>query len=130
MIGMRVHDLIQTVRLMRREHREIYVIGLGGGGLVALHAAAIDKSISGVATFQTLVSYKDVLERAIYVQPASSFVPGALAHYDLPLLSAWIRPRPCAVIRPFDAGKQPLRGEPAPPAEAAAVVILKGLRLS
>jgi cephalosporin-C deacetylase-like acetyl esterase len=97
LLGMRVYDLLQTARLVRSEYRAVYAVGVEAAGLVALHAAAIDPSIAGVAAVRTLASYQDIFEHPIYSEPVSSFVPGALAVYDLPALARSIHPRPCVL---------------------------------
>ena len=43
------------------------------------------------------------MERPIHPEPVSSFVPGALAYYDLPALARRIRPRPLLAIGEPDA---------------------------
>src|SRR5581483_489010 len=95
LLAMRVLDLLAVVSLNRASYEKIHVIGIGSGGLVALHAAALDRSISGVVTVRTLRAYQDVIERRLSTEPLASFVPYALQHYDLPQLSGFIAPRFC-----------------------------------
>jgi cephalosporin-C deacetylase-like acetyl esterase len=115
LLGMRVQDLLAAVQLMRADYKKIFAVGLEGGGLVAMHAAVLDPSIDGVATFQTLISYQDVMEHPRYAEPLASFVPGALAHYDLVELTAGIRPRPYVAVTRRDSSRRqleaPLRDE-------------------
>jgi hypothetical protein len=73
----------------------VYLIGVEAGGVVALHAAAVDKTIAGVATVRSLGSYHQLFEQIAHKEPVSSFVPDALHHYDLPELVSMIHPRPC-----------------------------------
>jgi hypothetical protein len=113
LLGMRVGDFLTAVRRVSGEFKKIYAVGLGTAGIVALHAAALDSSLAGVATVRTLGSYQDVMEHLKYTEPVSSFVPGALTRYDLPGLAAAIHPRPCVAV-----DSQPTAQE-----------ILKGLRL-
>ncbi|HUS07988.1 MAG TPA: alpha/beta fold hydrolase [Bryobacteraceae bacterium] len=126
-LGMRVHDLLAAVRLMQGQYKKIYAIGLEAGGLVVLHAAAVDNSISGVATYLTLNSYQDVLERPVSHEPLASFVPSALAYYDLAELSRIIAPRPAVAIQPRDSMRRPYTS--ALPEETVARKILSGLHL-
>ena len=129
LLGMRVADLLSTVRRVSEEHRLVFAVGLEAGGLVVLHAAALDSSIAGVATSRTLRSYQDVMENPRYEEPTSSFVPGALSSYDLPDLAKAIQPRPYVAVDAFNALRRPAADASPMPAQAAARVILKGLGL-
>lgn len=106
-LSLRVTDAIRCVDQiaqrddMQAEH--ISVLGYGGGGLVALHAAALDDRIHAVAAYGTLASYRHVTRAAEYTLPASSFLPGVLLHYDLPSLVGALAPRPTAIVSPVDA---------------------------
>jgi cephalosporin-C deacetylase-like acetyl esterase len=113
LLGMRVGDLFAAVRKVAGEYRKIYAVGIGTAGLVALHAAALESSIAGVATVGTVGSYQDVMNHPVYTEPVSSFVWGALTRYDLPGLAAAIHPRPYI----------------AADSQATAQEILKGLQL-
>jgi len=124
---MRVQDLLAAVRLMRGNYRAVYAVGLEGGALVPLHAAAIDNSISGVATVRTLISYQDILERPLYAEPLSSIVPCARAYYDLAELARMISPRPSVAVEPHDALRRPIKA--ALSDEAVVREILSGLHL-
>jgi cephalosporin-C deacetylase-like acetyl esterase len=127
LLAMRVLDLLAVVSLQRAAYPKIYVVGQGAAGLVALHAAMLEPAIAGVATFQTLRSFEDVLEQRIETEPLASFVPNALEHYDLPELTSWIAPRPCVHVAPFDGASHPIEAAPAP--DAAGRMILDGLHL-
>jgi len=94
LLGMRVHDLLAITHSMTNRYRKIYVVGIRTAGLVALHAAALNDGIAGVAACQTLNSYQDVIDHSPSIEPVSSFVFGALARYDLPDLARLIHPRP------------------------------------
>jgi cephalosporin-C deacetylase-like acetyl esterase len=96
--GMRVNDLLTVVEEQRRQ-KKVYVIGLAQGAVIALHAAAISRDIAGVAAIGGIPSYQEIMEAPISKEPVSSFVPGALAHYDLPQLAASIHPRPCLISK-------------------------------
>lgn len=92
LLGMRVNDLLAVIE-QQRGYKGIYVIGLGPGGVVALHAAALSDAIAGVASIQSIASYQDILEHPARSTPVTSFAPGALLSYDLPELMERIRPR-------------------------------------
>ncbi|MEK7993006.1 MAG: hypothetical protein AAB403_04305, partial [Planctomycetota bacterium] len=81
----------------------------------------------GVATFQTLISYQDILEHSLYAEPLASFVPCALASYDLPMLARMISPRPSVAVEPRDCLRRPIKT--ALSEETAAREILNGLHL-
>ncbi len=91
LLGMRASDLLGAAR----EHKNVYLIGIDAGGIVALHAAAIDSTIAGVATARTRASWMD--------EPVASFVPGALRDYDIPDLVRLIAPRPVVMTDRLDA---------------------------
>ena len=103
----RVADAIRCVDQIvgREEVRKdrIAMLGYGGGGLVALHAAALDERIQSVATYETLASYRHITRAGDYTVPASSFLPGVLLRYDLPSLVGALAPRPTAIVSPVDA---------------------------
>lgn len=103
----RVADAIRCVdQIAEREdvrENRIAMLGCGGGGLVALHAAALDERIRAVATYETLASYRHVTRAGDYTVPASSFLPGVLLHYDVPSLVGALAPRPTAILSPMDA---------------------------
>jgi len=125
LFGMRVHDLLATVRVMAAEYRRIYLVGLDAAGLVALHAGVLDPSVAGVATYRSLVSWQEILDNPLYAEPTSSFVHEALVHYDLPDLAKSLRPRPYVAVEPYDSMRQPV----GPARGPAASEILKGLQL-
>jgi len=101
--GMRVRDLVANVEKARRDFAQVFVVGIGAGGVIALHAAAVSKSISGVAAVASLASYQEVMEQPVSHEQVSTFVPAALAHYDLPQLAESIRPRPFVALKEPDA---------------------------
>ncbi len=103
----RVADVIRCVdQIAAREDVRSHgmaVLGRGGGGLVALHAAVLDERIQRVAVLDTLASYRHITRAGEYSVPASSFLPGILLHYDLPSLVGALAPRAVAVVNPLDA---------------------------
>lgn len=103
----RVTDMIRCVDLVAQhldvDRERIGVLGQGGGGLVALHAAALDERIRGAATFESLASFRHVTRADHYTTPASSFLPGVLLHYDMPSVVGAIAPRSTAILGPVDA---------------------------
>lgn len=110
LLGMRVGDFFAAVQRAQGKYGKVYAVGLEAGGLVALHAAAIDPSIAGVATIRSLNSYQDAVQDPTYKEPVSSFVWGALTHYDLPDLAAAIHPRPCIAMDSQPNAQEILKG--------------------
>jgi cephalosporin-C deacetylase-like acetyl esterase len=129
LLGMRVQDLISVVREASSRYKKIYVVGIEAGGLVALHAGALDHSIAGVATWQTLIAYQDLMERPFYNEPVASVVWDALVTYDIPELASLAGPRPYIAVDPLDSLRRPV-AQPAHSTDQAAQAILTGLHLA
>jgi len=105
LLAMRVTDLLTAVE-SQRGYKRIFVIGLDAGGVVALHAAALSDSITGGAAIHSTMSYHYVMQYPVSKEPVSSFVPGALMHYDLSDLAERIRPRRVVMsAEPAQAGR-------------------------
>ena len=128
LLGMRIQDLLAVARQMAKRYRRVYMVGIEAAGLAALHAAAMDDSIAGVATYRALDSYQDVMDHLHSTEPVSSLVWGALTRYDLPQLAEAIHPRPYIAVNALDSFRHPVSGAILP-AEQAAQQMLKGLRL-
>ncbi len=103
----RVTDAVRCVDLVVErpdvQAERVSMLGQGGGGLVALHAAALDERIGSVAAYETLASYRHITRAGDYTVPASSFLPGVLLHYDLPSLVGALAPRATLIVNPTDA---------------------------
>jgi dienelactone hydrolase len=96
------------------------VVGRGGGALVALHAAALDGRVKGVAAYEALASYRAVVEADRCAHPVSGFVPGVLLRYDLPDLVGALAPASALIANPLDAAGEVLSPEAAGAAYAQA----------
>jgi dienelactone hydrolase len=94
LLGLRVSELLS----IRRAFNKSYLIGIDAGGIVALHAAALDQSIAGVATWRSLDRWANALQRTTASEMMSSFLPGVLKTYDLPDLVRSLAPRPVIAI--------------------------------
>jgi dienelactone hydrolase len=104
LVGMRVQDLLAVAGAMAGEHRRIYAVGVGAAGVVALHAAAVEPKLAGVATWRTMRSYREAMQRRDFSEPVSSLVWGALTAYDLPEIRRRLGSRP-AVATEGTAGE-------------------------
>jgi cephalosporin-C deacetylase-like acetyl esterase len=108
----RVLDAVRALDVLAQtagvERRRMGVVGHGIAGLVALHAAAVDDRIAGVAMYDTLASYQSIVEANWFTEPPSSFIPGVLLSYDLPDLIGALAPAQVLVANPLDAVGQPL----------------------
>jgi cephalosporin-C deacetylase-like acetyl esterase len=96
----------------RVDTTRIGCVGRGLGGLLALHAAAVDERIAAVVSWQAPVSYHTlVVEHPAW--PASAYLFGVLNHYDLPDLMAMVAPRPLLVAEPVNGLREHLSDQEA-----------------
>lgn len=102
------------------EPGRVGVVGRGGGALVALHAAALDGRVKGVAAYEVLAAYRAVVEADRCTHPVSGFVPGVLLRYDLPDLVGALAPGTVLIANPLDAAGGVLSPEAAGAAYAQA----------
>jgi cephalosporin-C deacetylase-like acetyl esterase len=86
----------------------IAAVARGAAGIVALHAAALDERVSALAVYETLASYREIVNADHTTHNVSGVVPGALLHYDLPDVAGALAPRPAFVGAPRDALGAPL----------------------
>jgi cephalosporin-C deacetylase-like acetyl esterase len=110
-ITQRVGDTIRAIDAFGAPR--LCLVGRGGGGLVALHAAALDPRVTTVAVYDLPVSYRAIVDADWYRLPPSAFLPGVLLHYDLPDLIGALAPRPVLVGNPTNAVGTPLPKEAA-----------------
>jgi pimeloyl-ACP methyl ester carboxylesterase len=106
LIGMRVFDVIRAADYIETrpelDRKNIAVVGVGSGGLLALCASVLDSRFLRVGLTGTLISYAAVVENEYYTHALSGFVPGALRDFDLPELGAMLAPRPLLLVNPVD----------------------------
>jgi len=90
LMAMRIRDGLSALAFLRSRpalaEAPIILTGSGLGGLTALHVAAIDGQVAGVIVWDSLVSFRSILETEQYSWPADTFIPGILVHYDIPEL--------------------------------------------
>lgn len=113
-MSMRVRDGLAMLAYLRSRQEvrsdKICVSGCGLGGIVALHVAAIDAQVGGVVIWDSLVSFKVLLEADRYFWPADAFLPQVLLHYDLPDLTKALAGR-IKILNPLDGTGKPLENK-------------------
>ena len=86
--GMRVADILRAVDLLHTrddvDRSRIRVYGDGYGALLALFAKTVDPRITALTEVRALPSYAEIVFRRDYPWPIQFFLPGILAHCDLP----------------------------------------------
>jgi cephalosporin-C deacetylase-like acetyl esterase len=87
-LGMRVDDVIRAVDYLANRPdvnaANITVVASGHMGLVALHAAVLDKRIKHVTVDRVLESYDSLLHAPMPLDAPQDILPGVLLKYDIP----------------------------------------------
>ena len=102
LLGQRMKDLLATTPTRVRRRMWTYV-GVGGGALVAAHAATLDLRCEGLIAIDPPLSYRSLVEDPLTSHAFSGYVPGVLGAYDLRELYAAAAPRRCLVVNPRDS---------------------------
>jgi len=101
LLGQRVEDALAALDVLAErpeaDAAKLSVVGIGKGGPIALHAAALDERLHEAAIERSIESWMDVVATPLGKDQLTQVVPGALAHYDLPDLVRAIAPRPVTV---------------------------------
>jgi cephalosporin-C deacetylase-like acetyl esterase len=96
-LGMRVDDVIRAVDYLASrpdvDPNNITVVAGGHMGLVALHAAVLDKRIKHVTVDHVLESYASLLRAPMPLDAPQDILPGVLLRYDIPDLVRVLGPR-------------------------------------
>jgi hypothetical protein len=96
-LGMRVDDVIRAVDYLASrpdvDANNIAVVASGHMGLVALHAAVLDKRIKHVTVDHVLESYASLLRAPMPLDAPQDILPGVLLKYDIPDLVRVLGPR-------------------------------------
>jgi len=79
----------------------------------ALFAAALEPAIDALYLAGGLSCFASIVQTENYRQPFANFVPGILAHTDLPEIAARLAPRRVTIAGPVDGGGEPLNMEAA-----------------
>jgi cephalosporin-C deacetylase-like acetyl esterase len=112
LLGQRVHDVLAVAEAVGKDHgNQFHIIGVGGAGPVALHAAALEPRIKQVTLDGTVVSWDNVVRTPLSMNQLTNVVPGALKTYDLPELAAAVAPRPLTIRAAVDAAGKPVGQE-------------------
>jgi hypothetical protein len=111
-VAQRVQDTLGVLASLRArpdvDPDRVALLGIGGGAIVALHAAALDGRLCAVAAVDALATYRSIVEAPRYAHSVADFVPGALLAYDLPSLAAALAPARVLMLHPQDAAGDPL----------------------
>ena len=101
LLGQRVEDTLAALDLLAErpeaDAAKLSVVGIGKGGPIALHAAALDERLSEVTVERSIESWMDVVATPLGKDQLTQVVPGALTRYDLPDLVRAIAPRPVVI---------------------------------
>jgi hypothetical protein len=85
LLGMRVFDLLSTVRLLLAEGaRAVHLTGRGLGAVPALLAALFERRIATVTEIEAPESFLALVTEPLTDWPAVCFPRGVLARFDLP----------------------------------------------
>jgi hypothetical protein len=106
----RVRDVLAVVNAiaMHLGTQRIKVAARGALTVPVLFAAAIDPRIAELHLAGGLISYRSIIEAEEYSHPFANFLPGILAHTDLPEIAAELAPRRVVMAGPVDAADRPV----------------------
>ena len=103
-VGQRTYDLIRVINLLKSTgYTDIHLAGKGWGTIPATFAALLADDITQVTLKNALTSYADIANSERYNWPLSSFIPGVLAHLDLPDCYAALKNKNLKQIEPWSA---------------------------
>jgi cephalosporin-C deacetylase-like acetyl esterase len=105
LLGQRVFDVLQALNAIDPDGR-FRLIGIGNGGPIVLHAAALRDDVTEVELNGSILSWADVAATPITQGQLASVVPCVLESYDLPDLAAALAPRPLTLRDPVDPAGQ------------------------
>jgi hypothetical protein len=115
LIGLRIDDALRALNCLaaRPDVRRpaIAVYGRGAAGMVALHAAALDRQVARTLLEDTLVSYRMIIDQPLHRGVSENLIPGVLRKYDTGDLLRASYPRPVTIVSPRDALGDPVTAE-------------------
>jgi dienelactone hydrolase len=106
LVGQRVTDIIAAARGLRSVAGagvKIAVAALGTMAVPALVAGALENGIDRIYLAGGLSSYRSIVDTEMYRHSLADFIPGILAHTDLPEIAATLSPRRLVIAGPVDA---------------------------
>jgi hypothetical protein len=108
--GIRADALRQAIAHARTlpGTRTLHVTGVGQAAVPALLAAAMEPTVTRLELIGGLDSWASIVADGLHHDQFEGVVPGALAHFDLPLLRDSMKPREVHVVRPTDPHGEPL----------------------
>jgi cephalosporin-C deacetylase-like acetyl esterase len=111
LVGQRTEDVLAAMEVLVAQKEidpgKVRLVGIGRGGPVALHAAALDERFAEVLLERSIASWMDVVATPMCKRQLGGIVAGALERYDLPDLVRAIAPRPVAVRETVDPTGEP-----------------------
>ncbi len=116
LLGQRVFDLLQALRGLDNSKSPVHLVGIGAGGPIVLHAAALVEGFASVTVERSVPSWSMIARMKSPKGDLASVIPGVLMSYDLPDLAAALAPSRLTIREPLD----PAGGTVAQPALDAA----------
>lgn len=84
-LGQKTLDVLRVLQWLETlGHKQIHLVGKGWGALAATFAGVLSKTVTQITLKNSLRSYAEVAQAEHYTWPLSTFLPGILAHFDLP----------------------------------------------
>jgi len=110
-LAMRVRDGLSSLAYLRSrteiDPRRIIVAGYGMGGIVAQHIAALEDSLAGLLSINSLATFESLARSERYLWSHEAFLPNVLCYYDLPELVAGLQ-FPALLVNSLDAEQKML----------------------
>jgi len=101
-LGQRVWDLLRCLDYLETradvDRGRVYLLGVEGGGLATLLAAALDDRPRSILLYRTLANLRSVIESQDYSLRLPWFVVGFLQQFDLPDLVGALAPKTCWLL--------------------------------
>ncbi len=105
--GQRVQDVVDALNYLLSvpgvNPKDLTLTATGSCGMIALHAASIDKRFTKLEIIRSISSWKDIVSEPMAKNHLINVVPGALQYYDLPDLVNYIKSSKVKIIDPVDA---------------------------
>jgi hypothetical protein len=110
LLGGQVYDTLRALEYVRSRSGSdapLSLVGDGPHGVIALHAAALDPNVRGVALRGIVTSYRSLAVAERYTQPFGIYAYGILQEYDLPDVARAVGPRPVLMLDAVTARREP-----------------------